>query len=60
MPRTEIFANNVFLNLSAPYLIRGKNITTDNFFISLNISEALKKKNTTLVGTIEKTSPNKQ
>ena len=30
-PKTERFADNVFLNLSTPYLIRRSNIAADNF-----------------------------
>ena len=51
-PKTERLADNVVLNLSALYMIRGKNIITDNYFTSLNLAQTQKKKNITLVGTI--------
>ena len=42
--QAERIAGNVILDLSAPYLNRGINITTDNLFTSLKLVEALKKK----------------
>ena len=56
--KTERFVDNVVLNLSAPYLIRRKNVTTNNFFISLKLAEALKNQ-PALVGKTEHKSPNK-
>lgn len=42
----------VTLKLAEPYLQRGRNITTDNFFTSIPLAEKLLAKNATLVGTI--------
>jgi len=37
-----------------PYLRNGKNVTTDNFFTSLELVNELKKKQTSIVGTADK------
>ena len=43
---------HVVKSLMKPYLGRGYNITTDNFFTSLRKLRYLKQNNTTIVGTI--------
>ena len=43
-PKTERLADNVVLNLSAPYLNRGRNITTDNFFYKFEVSRSTEEK----------------
>lgn len=42
------------LKLAEPFLGKGRNITTDNFFISLELAKALKAKKTSLIGMINK------
>jgi len=42
----------VTLTLAEPYLDRGRNITTDNFFTSIPLAQKLLARKTTLVGTI--------
>ena len=56
-PTNQVSQNvprNVVLKLANPYLNRGHEITTDNFFTSVKLAEALKEKRTTLLGTIKK------
>lgn len=48
--------DSVVLKMVAPYLGRGRNITTDNFFTSLELAKALQAKKTSLVGTVNKSS----
>ena len=43
----------VVMTLSEPYLHRGHNITTDNFFTSKKLADRLLEKKTTLVGTVK-------
>ena len=42
----------VTLKLAEPYLHRGRNITTDNFFTSIPLAKKLLQLKTTLIGTI--------
>lgn len=42
----------VVLKLVEPYLHRGRNITTDNFFTSIPLAKKLLEQKTTLIGTI--------
>jgi len=44
----------VVMQLAEPYLDKGKGITTDNFFTSKALADALLARNTTLVGTIRR------
>ncbi|KAE8745002.1 hypothetical protein FOCC_FOCC008414 [Frankliniella occidentalis] len=45
---------HVVLSLADPYLKQGRNITTDNYFTSLNLAKILKSKQTSLVGTMNR------
>jgi hypothetical protein len=36
-----------------PYLKKGRNVTTDNFFMSVKLSEKLKAKDTSVVDTVK-------
>ncbi|CAK6973186.1 piggyBac transposable element-derived protein 4-like [Scomber scombrus] len=45
---------NVVMRLVEPFMGRGRNITTDNFFTSLTLAKNLLRKNTSLVGTVNK------
>jgi len=47
---------HVVLKLAAPFLGKGRNITTDNFFTSLKLTKSLQKKNTSLIGTLKRNS----
>lgn len=53
-PSDQSVSENVVLRLVEPYLDTGRNITTDNFFTSLNLAEILKARNTSLVGTVNR------
>ncbi|XP_056144379.1 piggyBac transposable element-derived protein 4-like [Lampris incognitus] len=52
--RGLLLGESVVLSLAAPYLEKGRNITTDNFFTSLRLANILQKKKTSLVGTLGK------
>ena len=45
----------VTLTLAEPYLERGRNITTDNFFTSIPLAQKLLARKTTLVGPVKQT-----
>ncbi|TRY76094.1 hypothetical protein DNTS_033980 [Danionella cerebrum] len=47
--------DSVVLKMVEPYLGKGRNITTDNFFTSLELAKALQAKKTSLVGTVNNT-----
>lgn len=53
-PQDQKVGESVVLRLMEPYFGQGHNVTTDNFFTSLNLSERLKKKATSLVGTLNR------
>ncbi|XP_033971282.1 piggyBac transposable element-derived protein 4-like [Trematomus bernacchii] len=53
-PATQRLGENVVLRLVEPFVGKGRNITTDNFFTSLPLAKALLAKNTSLVGTIKR------
>lgn len=46
--------DSVVLKMAEPYVGKGRNITTDNFFTSLELAKTLQAKKTSLVGTINK------
>ena len=48
------FADNVAINQSESYLIRGRNITTDGFFYKFEFIRCTEEKNTTLISTINR------
>ncbi|KAJ8417550.1 hypothetical protein AAFF_G00223930, partial [Aldrovandia affinis] len=50
----EQWSENVVLKLVEPYLNKGRNVTTDNFFTSLSLANQLVAKNTSLVGTMNR------
>ena len=45
-------AEDVVMRLTAGFLKRGHNVTTNNFFTTVKVAELLQEKNTTLVGTV--------
>ncbi|KAF2891379.1 hypothetical protein ILUMI_14794, partial [Ignelater luminosus] len=47
----------VVLDMTKGLETSGRNVTTDNFFTSLDLSREIKKKNLTLLGTIRKNKP---
>ena len=53
-PRDQTLGEHVVLSLLEPYMGKGRNVTTDNFFTSMKLANALLQKKTTLVGTIRK------
>ncbi|XP_048853136.1 uncharacterized protein LOC125721153 [Brienomyrus brachyistius] len=53
-PTGERLSENVVTKLMEPYLDKGRTVTTDNFFTSLSLANRLLKRNTTLLGTINK------
>ncbi|XP_036951566.1 activating transcription factor 7-interacting protein 1 isoform X2 [Acanthopagrus latus] len=50
----QIVGESVALSLAEPFLGKGRNITTGDFFTSLKLATALQAKNTSLVGTMGK------
>lgn len=53
-PSGQSLGENVVLRLIEPYKGKGRNVTTDNFFTSLKLAHELKKKNVSLVGTMNR------
>ena len=47
-------ADDVVIRLMEPFLGKGRNVTTDNFFTSLNLAQQLSSKKTSLVGTMNR------
>jgi len=47
-PQGESLAEHVVMSLSRPYLKKGRNITTDNYFTSMNLALKLKAQNTSI------------
>ena len=53
-PATQRLSESVVIKLVEPYLGKGRNVTTDNFFTSIHLATQLRKKKTSLVGTLNK------
>ncbi|XP_034549518.1 LOW QUALITY PROTEIN: uncharacterized protein LOC117820014 [Notolabrus celidotus] len=53
-PAHQRLGDSVVMKLVEPYVGKGRNVTTDNFFTSLNLAKKLLQKNTSLVGTMNK------
>ncbi|XP_046387290.1 uncharacterized protein LOC124161088 [Ischnura elegans] len=53
-PNDMRLGDHVVLQLISPYLGKGRNITCDSFFTSLYLAETLRSKNTSVVGTINR------
>jgi hypothetical protein len=47
-------SDSVVMNLMDPYMGKGRNVTTDNFFTSLKLAKDLKLKKTSIVGTVNR------
>ncbi|TNM96340.1 hypothetical protein fugu_016001 [Takifugu bimaculatus] len=53
-PRGERVSESVVMRLMEPFLDKGRNVTTDNFFTSLSLAKQLLSRNTTILGTVNK------
>ncbi|XP_068222576.1 uncharacterized protein [Palaemon carinicauda] len=53
-PIEERVADYVIMRPMDPYLNKGRNVTTDNYFTSVNLAKQLKKKGTSIIGTMNK------
>lgn len=53
-PDNQPLGEYVVLRLMGPFLNQGRNVTTDNFFTSLELAKKLEQKKTSLVGTMNK------
>ncbi|XP_056221053.1 piggyBac transposable element-derived protein 4-like [Seriola aureovittata] len=53
-PPKQRVGDNVVMRLVEPFMGKGRNVTTDNFFTSLTLAKNLLKRNTSLVGTVNK------
>ena len=53
-PGHQCLGEFVVMKLVEPYVGKGRNVTTDNFFTSFSIAKNLLKKHTSLVGTVNK------
>ncbi|XP_034039481.1 uncharacterized protein LOC117522186 [Thalassophryne amazonica] len=53
-PSGERLSENVVMRLMEPFLDKGRNVTTDNFFTSLSLAQRLHSRKTTLLGTVNK------
>ena len=51
---TERVSDCVVIQLMCPYLCKGRNVTTDSYFTSVKLSNQLKEKQTSLLGTVNK------
>lgn len=47
-------SDRVVMQLMGPYLNKGRNVTTDNYFTSVKLATQLKEKQTSLLGTVNK------
>ena len=50
----ERVADHDVMQLMQPFLYKGRNVTTDNYFISVKLATQLKQKRTSLLGTLNK------
>uniref|UniRef100_A0A8C7WSF3 PiggyBac transposable element-derived protein domain-containing protein n=1 Tax=Oryzias sinensis TaxID=183150 RepID=A0A8C7WSF3_9TELE len=53
-PSGERLSENVVMRLMDPFLDKGRNVTTDNFFTSLSLAQRLLSRKTTILGTLNK------
>ena len=52
--RDERVSDQVVMRLLKPYLNKGRNVTADNYFISIKLATELQKYKTSLLGTVNK------
>uniref|UniRef100_A0A9J7WY27 PiggyBac transposable element-derived protein domain-containing protein n=1 Tax=Cyprinus carpio carpio TaxID=630221 RepID=A0A9J7WY27_CYPCA len=53
-PSGERLSENVVMRLMEPFLDKGRNVTTNNFFTSLSLAHKLLSRKTTILGTVNK------
>ncbi|XP_025752868.1 uncharacterized protein LOC102077962 [Oreochromis niloticus] len=53
-PSGQRLSENVVMRLMEPFLDKGRNVTTDNFFTSLSLAQKLLRWKTTILGTVNK------
>ncbi|CAM4671636.1 unnamed protein product [Leuciscus chuanchicus] len=53
-PSGQRLSENVVMRLMEPFLDKGRNVTTDNFFTSLSLAHKLLSRKTTILGTVNK------
>ena len=53
-PAGIALGEHVVLRLTEPYRKTGRNVTTDNFFTSVNLAKALRQKGISIVGTVNR------
>lgn len=53
-PSNQPVSEYIVLQLMDPYLGKGRNVTTDNFFTSVRLAEKLQEKKTSIVGTMNR------
>ena len=53
-PTNQSVSEFVVLQLMDPYLGKGRNVTTDNYFTSVKLAEKLESKKTSIVGTMNR------
>ncbi|XP_042569986.1 piggyBac transposable element-derived protein 3-like isoform X2 [Cyprinus carpio] len=53
-PSGKRLSENVVMRLMEPFLDKGRNVTTDNFFTSLSLAHKLLSRKTTILGTVNK------
>ena len=54
-PSDLTFGQHVVLRLMEPYTMKGRNVTTDNFFTGIKLTKQLKDKHTSIVETVNRT-----
>ena len=52
-PVDRTLGHHVVQRLMDPYLNKGRNVTTDNFFTGLKLAKQLKDQSTSIVGTVK-------
>ena len=52
--RDERVSDQVVMRLLKPYLNKGRNVTTDNYFTSIKLATELQKYKTSLLGTVNR------
>ncbi|XP_019201084.1 uncharacterized protein LOC109194765 [Oreochromis niloticus] len=53
-PSGERLSENVVMRLMEPFLDKGRNVTTDNFFTPLSLAQKILRRKTTVLGTVNK------
>ena len=53
-PTNKSLSEYVVIQLVEPYLGKGRNVTTDNFFTSVKLAENLERRKTSIVGTMNR------